>query len=30
MSDEIRDLVTRRWSDYGLDDLLSRPSPSHG
>jgi 4-hydroxy-3-polyprenylbenzoate decarboxylase len=26
MSDEIRDLVTRRWADYGLDAFLSRPS----
>ena len=21
MSDEIRELVTRRWAEYGLDDL---------
>jgi 4-hydroxy-3-polyprenylbenzoate decarboxylase len=26
MSDEIRDLVTRRWADYGLDVFPSRPA----
>jgi 4-hydroxy-3-polyprenylbenzoate decarboxylase len=27
MSDEIRELVSRRWSEYGLEALPSRPSP---
>ena len=30
MSDEIKDLVTRRWPDYGLDTFTARPSPPHG
>ena len=30
MSDEIRDLVTRRWPEYGLDTFTARTSPPRG
>jgi 4-hydroxy-3-polyprenylbenzoate decarboxylase len=30
MSDEIRDLVSRRWAEYELDTFPLRPSAPHG